>query len=88
MVPFIQLNECLITKPRILCTWTVLMNDKTEDVDDDLAEDFHGDDMPASDCNLTTSVTQKGTVFFFWRKLRSINPWKFGTTFLNYRRNR
>ena len=54
-VPFIQLNKCLITRPRMLCTWTVLMNDKTEDIDDDLDEDFHGDDMPASDCNLTTS---------------------------------
>lgn len=28
------------------------MNDKTEDVDDDLDEDLHGDDMPASDCNV------------------------------------
>ncbi|CAN6879401.1 unnamed protein product [Brassica oleracea] len=36
----------------MLCTWTVLMNDKTEDIDDDLDEDFHGDDMPASDCNV------------------------------------
>lgn len=46
----IQLNKCLITKPRRLYIGNV--DDETEDGDDDLDENFHGDDTPASDCNV------------------------------------
>lgn len=41
-----------------------IVDDKTEDVDVDLNEDFHGDDMPASDYSVSICAFLTNLILF------------------------